>query len=529
MAINRILPQIDHVVMVMLENRSLDNLLGWLYEPGKKPQPHYIPANNTTAYDGLVGLNFSNPLKPHFYSRIKNYPVVQGTGSDGFNVPDWDPNEDFKNVMAQIFGDATHQPKAQPASGTVPTMKGFLQNFDADYMTWDAALQSMKTYSSSQARVINGLAQMGAVSDRWYSSLPSQTNPNRAFSLCGSSLGRTSNLHLTAIEQFPVKTIWNALQELPGQKVDWALYYHDIWQEDLCYTQYTFPYIDKDKSNTDVIEEIGTPGATPQTATGFYKRAMEGNLPAFTYIEPKWGYGLNQDLPKYKQGNDYHPPTDIRPGEQFLHDLTKAVMYNQAKWEKTLFIITFDEHGGTLDHHSPACTAPNPNVTPNPNPQSTPFNWELYGVRVPTILISPFIKPGTVFRADGALPYDHTSLVATLLKWKGIDPASVNMGDRVKTAPTFEDVLQPTLQPGWDINNIPVPVSDGPSIDDISPIDEIIDGLPTAIARCLTENSGSLEHLREQVKRYNDSGELPKEKFANKTSCLRSFKKSKRP
>lgn len=525
----RILTQIDHVVMVMMENRSLDNLLGWLYEPGDGSQPHFVPTSNTSSYDGLSGQNFVNPLKPHFYSSITNYPVVKGTGNDGYNVPDWDPNEDFKNVMAQIFGDAKHQPKAQPPKNTSRTMHGFLQNFDANYMSWDAVLQMMKTYSETEAPVINGLAKMAAVSDRWYSSLPSQTNPNRAFSLCGSSLGRTSNRHLSAIEQFPVKTIWNALQEYPGQKVDWALYYHDIWQKspNMCYTQYTFPKID-DAIDSGLIAEIGSPGATPDQATGFYQSAMEGKLPAFTYIEPKWGYGLTDDLPKYTQGNDYHPPTDIRPGETLLHDLTRALMYKQSSWEKTLFIITFDEHGGTLDHHAPPWNAPDPKVTPNPNPPETPFDWELYGVRVPTILISPYIKQGTIFRSAHSQPYDHTSLIATLLKWKGIDPAAVGMGDRVKTAPTFEDVLQPTLQPGWDINKVPTPVPGGPSIDDVSEVDEITDGLPTAIARVLTENSGSLEHLREQVKQYHETGELPEQRYRPKSSFLNYFCKPRR-
>ena len=499
---NRILSQIEHVVVVMLENRSLDNLLGWLYD--ENAHLNFVPTSNTRPYDGLVEGRYSNPFRAHEWDSIKYYPVVKGTGDDGFTVPNWDPNEDFPNVMAQIFGDAKHQPKTPPANGTIPKMQGFLQNFDSHFETWDQFLQIMKTYDNTEhgALIINKLAEAGAVSDRWYSSLPSQTNPNRAFSICGTSLGRTSNQHLTAIEQFNVKTIWNALHDRKEGAVNWALYYHDIWQNKKCYTEYTFPMIESAKGPRDIIAPIGKANPLhPERATGFFKQAMEGNLPAFTYIEPKWGYGINYTTSV--QGNDYHPPTSIIPGEKLIAEIFYALRSNTEKWSKTLFVITFDEHGGTYDHHSPQWGAVDPKV---PGSIRSDFNWNLFGVRIPTILISPYIKRNTVFRSSTGVPYDHTSLIATLLKWKGIDPTTAGMGDRVKVAPTFEDVLSDTLQDHWSELEIPTLPPDPESHPELV---KIVEGLPTAIARCLTERSKSLEELQGRVDNYKKTGALP--------------------
>src|SRR3546814_9623534 len=89
--------------------------------------------------------------------------------------------------------------------------------------------------SSDLLPALSGLARHYAVSDRWFSSVPTQTNPNRAFSLCGTSLGRVVNGPL-AVEHFQTRTIWNAL---PAE-VSWGLYFHDVWKEGKCFTHFTF-------------------------------------------------------------------------------------------------------------------------------------------------------------------------------------------------------------------------------------------------------------------------------------------------
>src|SRR5690606_1181470 len=114
--------------------------------------------------------------------------------------------------------------------------KGFAYNYDAVYESWSELGEVMGAYRPAQLPALSGLARHYAVSDRWFSSVPTQTNPNRAFSLCGTSLGRVVNGPL-AVEHFQTRTIWNALPA----GVSWGLYFHDVWKEGKCFTQYTFP------------------------------------------------------------------------------------------------------------------------------------------------------------------------------------------------------------------------------------------------------------------------------------------------
>ena len=121
-------------------------------------------------------------------------------------------------------------------------------------------------------------------------------------------------------------------------------------------------------------------------------------------------------------------------------------MTTSSLWSKTLLIVTFDEHGGTYDHVPPPWTAiPPDNVSENSGELGFKFNR--FGVRVPTILISPFVRRGTVFRAEGEIPYDHTSIIKTVLRWQGITPdESLGLGRRMPKAPTFENVLSSELR-----------------------------------------------------------------------------------
>jgi phospholipase C len=127
----------------------------------------------------------------------------------------------------------------------------------------------------------------------------------------------------------------------------------------------------------------------------------------------------------------------VGPAEADLNALYEAIVQS-PQWQRTLFVITFDEHGGNWDHvPAPAAVPPDDRVS------KSGFRFDRMGVRVPAILVSPYVRPGTVFRAPTGSTYelDHTALIATLLKWAGIDPASAGMGRRVAAAPTFEGVL----------------------------------------------------------------------------------------
>jgi hypothetical protein len=160
----------------------------------------------------------------------------------------------------------------------------------------------------------------------------------------------------------------------------------------------------------------------------FKKAARAGKLPRFSFLEPVWIGGLGT--------TSYHPGADPVLGERALNEIYEALKAGPA-WKETLFIITFDEHGGLFDHVPPPYAE-----RPWPNDVNDGFHYDMMGVRVPTILISPLIEERTVFRSPGSVEYDATSILATLLTWYGIPKARWCLGDRTYHAPTFEGVLQ---------------------------------------------------------------------------------------
>jgi len=159
----------------------------------------------------------------------------------------------------------------------------------------------------------------------------------------------------------------------------------------------------------------------------FEEDAAAGNLPEYSFVEPSFQV----------QPNDEHPPHDVSLGEQFLLRVWKAVSGGKD-WNSTLLVITFDEHGGCYDHVEPPPAIP-PDAASNPGEAG--FHFDRYGVRIPTLLISPYIEAGTVFRSPSAVPYDHTSILATIRDWLKIPAEKMLHSDRVAQAPTFANVL----------------------------------------------------------------------------------------
>lgn len=502
-----VMPQIEHIVYLMMENRSLDNVLGWLYK-GRTPN-HFCPASNRAPYDGLIEGKYFNPA--YSFLEVKQYPVVPIPSEHAKErVPAYDPYEamwavddghPWKGVMNQLFGSADVV-KRMPAKGDKPTMAGFLQDYYDPYMVTWKGLDVLWCYTPKQLPHLNNLAYNFAVSDRWFSSVPTQTTPNRAYSICGTSLGREANSNLMAVEQFDAPTIFNVLGEA-GKS--WALFFEDHWKNGKCYTEYTFPRISS-AANGEVL-----------AMTEFWDRAKQGNLPAFTYLEPKWGYGKGS---KFVQGHDYHPPTEMAPGDQFLWKVYSAIRHggiskngnnkngddkNDDKksdkkqgplWENTLLIVTFDEHGGTYDHVAPPWGAVNPDGIAGTRWK---FGFDLYGARVPTLLISAFVPPQTVFRApEGSEhPFDHTSFIKTLLLWAGVDPAAAGLGKRVPVAPSFDGVLMDDR------------VNEGPQESQISaepgPPSEtgkLFEGMPFASVRWIINQCDSQEKMEAAVAEF---------------------------
>ena len=448
-------PAIRHIVYLMLENRSLDNVLGWLYE--HEHPANVLPAGSSAHFEGL---------RKDMYcldDRGGKHYVVRGTGGRNA-VPRFDPNETFEHVHNQLFGvmanpDASTAPMTDPAKTDVPEMNGFYK----DYAKWYRNNREiMMSYTPEELPVLNGLAKNFAVSDHYFSSVPTQTNCNRAFAATGNSLGRneagepwgwvnnrnSSFLARPEGQQFSERTIWNVLDEQDQNHTsDWMIFNsHGSWLEDAVGAEgyrYTRRIMEQ-LQNSGFDQHFAEVGSASVGATGsLFGRIANGTLPRFSFIEPSWtlpfGPGLGPN------GTDYHPPGDIRKGEKFLRELYEALSGNPDIWNSLLFIINFDEHGGTYDHVPPPQTAAPPwqgaSDTPVPAGVEYGYQFNSFGVRVPLILVSPYIQEKTVFRADGDIPYDHTSVLATILTLMGVDRKHWRLGARVENAPLFDDVL----------------------------------------------------------------------------------------
>lgn len=417
--------RIKHIVYLMLENRSLDNVLGWLYADGQRPD-HVIapPGYDKPDYHGLRENTFYN-----FDSSGNKHWVKRGT--DDLETPEWDPHEDYLHVNNQLF-----ESQSNPPQGQTPSMGGFYKDFETWY---DYAYQIMQTYTPDVLPVLNGAARNWAVSDAYFSSVPTQTNCNRRFATTGNSLapnqdgvleawvnndmGETGWLYVV----FNQRSMFNVLHDA-GK--DWMICASEKWEENWCFT--------RDMLSQLQGKEYDRNFGTIQT---FLHLAASGHLPAVTFLEPRWGYAY--DYPFGHQGTDYHPPMNVAPGESFVATILRALQAG-SKWDETLLIINFDEHGGTYDHVPPPWGAAVPwgGDSPTPAPAATEhgFGFDRFGVRVPLILVSPYVEANTVFRA-GHTPYDHTSVIATILTMMGIPKETWKLGNRVHRAPTFEHVL----------------------------------------------------------------------------------------
>lgn len=466
---------IKHVVYYMLENRSFDNVLGWLYDADNPPANIIAdPEKKQIAFMGLEENTYFNQFSG---DDTKHY-VQKGTES--MAVPSPDPQESYQNVCFELYNKA-----GNPTAGAPATMDGFLQDYSTAYqsliwgtlqesleemldmkdaaqtpgtgggdlkkktITKEEALQIMQTYSPEQLPVLNGLAKNFAVSDEWFSSVPSQTNCNRAFSVCGTSCGLVNNegsyygLRPSAFKTS--KSIWKVLSDNGFNTTDdWMVFYQALTLSDTyCYTQEAF---DVPNGNDNVAN-----------ITEFFDRAAAGNLPKFSYLEPNF-IGVNMNPSDTSgaldvelgetNGNSYHPPAQLGPGEVFLkklYDSMTSTPAAKAAWENTLLIITFDEHGGTYDHVPPPWGAAPPWGNTKPDFElEAGFGFDRFGIRVPTIMASPWIDSGTVFRSLTDVPYDHTSMIATVLEWFGVPREKWELGERVANAPTFDNVLTRT-------------------------------------------------------------------------------------
>lgn len=483
---DNLLNQINHIVVLMLENRSFDNILGWLYDPNNKPPFDEVPPGQS--FDGVSGKDLSNP-------RPGGGVVPVGKGTV-MTDPFPDPNEPYDQVYAQMYN---QNPPPTPIPNTTepPNMQGFVINYaEAINQAFTAKIVPtdppdpgiiMNGFTPESLPVINGLANAYAVCDHWFSSVPTQTFPNRSFVHAATSSGYVYNSWKTGRHLWDVgmllnktTTIYDLLEEA---KVSWKIYHGGpfLLCNALLIQEKLWKYVPLGKHFFPMEQ--------------FLKDAQQSNgLPSYSFIEPNMMCSK-----KYGPENDMHPayaitdtgaPTNVLYGEELIYTVYNALKQS-PDWNSTLLIITFDEHGGCYDHVSPEPLAVSPDgvVIPPDQPGGSGFTFNRFGVRVPAVLVSPLIKQGTVCNSQ----FDHTSIIKTAAnRWLN----GQHLNERDRTASDVSEVLtlsEPRTD-NPDIKQNPPPPFKGCGV---QPLSTLHRHLLAAAARQIAHRAGELMDLHQ--------------------------------
>lgn len=395
---------IKHLVVLMMENRSFDHMLGFMKSPAY-------------GIDGLDGTETNRDSSGE--------PVVVNKNARYSGDLSADPSHDFEDVMEQMFG-----VRSLPTSQQ-PDMSGFVTNYE--HFTHDREKSStiMNCFDPVNLPVLATLARSYAVCDRWFCSVPGPTLPNRAYAHAGSSRGR---LDLSPDFLGGFHTVYEVLFK---NGVSSTIFYED-WSEALSFEALLL------HNQAQFFAEYAR----------FPELVKKNKLPSYCFIEPRYNPQDNNgvSLP----ANDQHPPDhDIAEGEQLIRTVYEDLRRNDDVWRSSILAIVYDEHGGLYDHAvPPTCISPDGIACPSP---AFDFTW--LGPRVPAVIISPYVQPGQIEHNN---IYDHTSLIATAMKlFAGkVWPSDV-LGKRAQGAKTFDLILDLTMQPRMEHPNFANPPAAG--------------------------------------------------------------------
>jgi phospholipase C len=359
------LDEIEHVVVLMLENRSFDHLLGYL-----SLQPDGLDI------DGLEsGMANTYEARSHPIFRLTKTALEKAQ----------DPCHSGACVDEQV----------------ADTNGGFAANYirtrgDAEFAE---PVVVMGYYDGDQLPVYDFLARRFCVCDRWFSPVRGATFPNRLYAVAGRAAGSRDNASP------PVYHLPSFVRHLDAARATWRWYTHElfatIWAVDRDYLPKTFDNV--------------RPFLSPFSFDDFFSAAQAGTLPNVAWIDPNF-----VDVGGPVGSNDDHPPSDVRAGQELVLRVFNALVRGPA-WERTLLIVTYDEHGGFFDHVSPPAAADDDSRS----------EFQAYGPRVPALVVSP--RLGTRVSHE---VFDHTSIIKTCLArfCRRDDTLIPDMGARVRAA-----------------------------------------------------------------------------------------------
>src|ERR1700677_3736341 len=417
-----LLPQIRHIVVLMMENHSYDNYLGML--PGRGDGfplgPGSQPEVSNTGLDGEV---------------IRAFP--QPTTRQRLGVPSqsWQASHvQWGEGKCDGFVTSVQTVQSEARAGTAA---------QAD-TTAAATSTAMGYWTQSDLPFYYGLARTFPVADRWFSSCLGPTFPNRRFLIAGTAHGLLDDAPSDLLDYPPDGTIFDLLE---AHGISWANYHpvavgqsklrryahHErrMARRRLLSAGRSFPSVNrgvkKDLQFTADIFPVGIRRYLRHvhSTDQFFADADNGTLPAFSIVDP--------DFEAYSEEN----PQDIRKGESFAAEVIKHCLHGPG-WPGTLLIWVYDEHGGYYDHVPPPAAVPPDDVegrsvtgTPSrlqsvlrkafprkvevaENLDAGPRRYDRYGFRVPAVLVSPYARPDYVCREV----LDHTSVLKLVeQKW----------------------------------------------------------------------------------------------------------------
>jgi phospholipase C len=399
-----LIPQLKHIVVLMMENHSYDNYLGMLqgrgegFPLGADGQPEVF--NRDVAGEPVRAHHLTSTVqRPQIPSQswhATHHQWAEGTG-EGF---------------------VTSTQVVVPEAGTV----------DAAAVQGAGAAVGMGYWSEDDLPFYYGLARTFPLADHWFSSCLGPTFPNRRFLIAGTAHGLIDDASYDLLDRPPAGTVFDLLSR---HRISWANYHPAASGRSKLrnYARYrrrmarrrllslgrSLPAVkggvEKDIQFTaDVFPVgIGRYMRHVHSTDQFFQDADNGTLPAFSIVDP--------DFHAYSEEN----PQDIRKGESFAAEVINRVMHGPG-WPDTLLIWLYDEHGGYYDHVAPPAAVPPDNVegrslARNRKKRSLdegPRRYDRYGFRVPAVLVSPYSRPDYVCTEV----LDHTSVLKLVeQKW----------------------------------------------------------------------------------------------------------------
>jgi len=381
------LAALKHVVVLMMENRSFDHMLGALNGVNA--------VNGAGGIDGLTGTETNPDING---TLVKVAPKAQYQGQ-----LDPDPDHHFAAVHKQIFD-----------GGATASMNGFVRSYYDQQRDLKQSQKVMYYFQPDKLPVLTNLVKEFAVFNRWFASIPGPTLCNRAFAHYGTSFGQVSMELFYAGRQY--KSIY---ERLTAAGISSRVYYFDAAS-----------------STLEVPNLLNNQPQLFGTFNQFVADCANDQLPAYSFVEPN--YTDHEDASGATWiASDQHPDHHVREGERFIALVYNALRKNPVLWPKSALLVVYDEHGGLFDHVVPPAVVTDGFVA-QPAATGTPdaFHFDRLGVRVPAVLISPWIPKGTV--VNGRV-FEHASIPATITDWQiGLYN---DRSPREKNAEAFLDLL----------------------------------------------------------------------------------------